>query len=181
MNMQDDLPLMVFFEDEAKFGRINHVRKCWVFRNNRAIVKQQAIREYLYAFTTVCPQTGETCSIISPFCNTSAMNALLNETSIAFPGYRIVMIMDAAGWHTTNNLVIPRNISILPLPPYSPELNPAEHIWDYIREQKHFNNYSFNSLDEVDKQLGIALKELHDEKEILKSLCNFNWLNNIAC
>ena len=81
----DNRPLMVFFEDEASFGRINHVRKCWVHRPDRAVVKKQAIREYLYAFTAVCPQTGETCSIISPFCNTEAMNALLTETSLAFP------------------------------------------------------------------------------------------------
>jgi putative transposase len=110
---------MVFFEDEASFGRMNHVRKCWVHRPDRAIVKKQAIREYLYAFTAVCPQTGETCSIISPFCNTDAMNALLSETSTSFPQYRIIMIMDSAGWHTTNKLVLPENITILPLPPYS--------------------------------------------------------------
>ena len=107
-------PVMVFFEDEAKFGRMNHVRKCSVHRPDRAIVKKQAIREYLYAFTTVCPQTGETCSIISPLCNTEAMNALLHETSLTFPNYRIIMIMDAAGWHTTKKLVLPENITILP-------------------------------------------------------------------
>lgn len=169
-------PVMVFFEDEAKFGRMNHVRKCWVHRPDRAIVKKQAIREYLYAFTTVCPQTGETCSIISPLCNTEAMNALLHETSLTFPNYRIIMIMDAAGWHTTKKLVLPENITILPLPPCSPELNPTEHIWDYIREQKNFNNYTFSSLDQVDHQLGIALCDLHNEKERIKSMCNFKWL-----
>jgi hypothetical protein len=132
-------------------------------------VKKQAIREYLYAFTTVCPQTGETCSIISPFCNTEAMNALLEETSAAFPNYRIIMIMDSAGWHTTHKL-------ILPLPPYSPELNPTEHIWDYIREQKEFNNYSFDSLDAVDEQLGIALCDLQNEKTTIISMCNFDWI-----
>ncbi len=172
---------MLFFEDEASFGRINHVRKCWVPRADRAIVKKQAIREDLYAFTTVCPQTGETCSIISPYCNTDAMNALLLETSNAFPLYRILMIMDSAGWHTTKKLEIPENISILPLPPYSPELNPTEHIWDYIREQKEFNNYTFETLDHVDKQLGIALCDLHNEKEIIKSMCNFDWINSAIC
>jgi len=101
---------MVFFEDEASFGRMNHVRKCWVHRPDRAIVKKQAIREYIYAFTVVCPQTGETCSIISPFCNTEAMNALLSETSIAYSHYRIIMIMDSAGWHTTKNIILPENI-----------------------------------------------------------------------
>jgi hypothetical protein len=173
----DGRPLMLFFEDEAAFGRMNHVRKCWGIRSERAIVKKQAIREYIYAFTTVCPQTGETCSIISPYCNTEAMNALLYETSIMYPNYRIIMVMDSASWHTTNKLVLPENITILPLPPYSPELNPVEHIWDYIREQKEFNNYAFDSLDAVDKRLGDSLNDLHKEKNELISMCNFKWLN----
>jgi hypothetical protein len=167
---------MLFFEDEAAFGRMNYVRKCWVNQPNRAIVKKQAIREYLYAFTTVCPATGETCSIISPFCNTQAMNALLVEASKAFAHYRIIMVMDSAGWHTTNKLILPENISILALPAYSPELNPTEHIWDYIREQKEFNNHTFESLDAVDHKLGVALNDLHNEKSIVKSMCGFDWL-----
>lgn len=177
----DPRPLMLFFEDEAAFGRMNHVRKCWVYRHDRAIVKKQAIREYLYAFTTVCPQTGETCSIISPFCNTEAMNALLSETSKTYPNYRIIMVMDAAGWHTTNYLNVPENITVLTLPPYSPELNPTEHIWDYIREQKEFNNHTFDSLDAVDDQLGKALCDLNNEKDIVRSMCNFDWIFSATC
>jgi hypothetical protein len=173
--------LKLFFEDEASFGRMNHVRKCWVYRDDRAIVKKQAVREYIYALTAVCPETGETCSIISPYCNTEAMNALLNEVSMQFKHYRIIMVMDSASWHTTKALIVPENINILPLPPYSPELNPTEHIWDYIREQKEFNNHTFDSIDDVDKKLGEALCDLHNEKNIIKSMCNFNWLYSSSC
>lgn len=172
---------MLFFEDEARFGRMNHVRKSWIEKSKRAIVKKQAVREYLYAFTAVCPQTGETCSIISPFCNTEAMNALLAEVSITFPDYRILMVMDSAGWHTTKQLIIPANIITQPLPPYSPELNPTEHIWDYIRENKGFNNFTFNSLNDVDVQLGNALNDIFNEKEIIKSMCDFDWFSKVAC
>jgi DDE superfamily endonuclease len=181
VSTSDNRPLMVFFEDEAAFGRMNHVRKSWVYRKDRAIVKKQLIREYIYAFTAVCPQTGETCSIISPVCNTSAMNQLLIETSTSFSNYRILMIMDSAGWHTTNKLELPENISILPLPPYSPELNPTEHLWDYIREQKKFNNHTFESLDHVDIQLGIALNDLCNEKSLVSSMCNFEWIFTATC
>ena len=172
---------MLFFEDEAKFGRMNHVRKCWVNRADRAIVKQQQIREYCYAFTTVCPQTGETFSLISPLCNTEAMDIFLSETSMFFNQYRILMVMDSAGWHTTSKLKLPDNISILPLPPYSPQLNPVEHIWDYIREQKKFNNHTFNSLDEAEDHLEKVLNDLHSEKQKMKSMCNFEWINSAAC
>ena len=91
---------------------MNYVRKCWVYRKDRAVVKQQLIREYIYAFTTVCPQTGETFSMISPFCNTNAMNIFLKDVSEYYPNYRIVMVMDSAGWHTTKHLELPENIII---------------------------------------------------------------------
>ena len=73
-------------------------------------------------------------------------------------------------------LVVPENIKLLPLPPYSPELNPTEHIWDYIREQKQFNNHIFESLDDVEAQLVIALNALNQESKKLKSMCQFSWI-----
>jgi hypothetical protein len=151
---------------------MNHVRRCWVHRPDRAIVKKQTVREYLYAFTTVCPQTGETSSIIFPFCSTEAMNAILYETSLSFAHYRIIMIMDSAGWHTTKKINCPENITTLP--PYSPELNPTVHISDYIREQNEFNNHIFNSFDAVDEELGKALCDLNNEKKYIGAMCNFD-------
>ena len=68
-------------------------------------------------------------------------------------GYFCRLVLDSAPWHTTQKLVVPENIKLLPLPPYSPELNLTEHIWDYIREQKQFNNHIFESLDDVEAQL----------------------------
>lgn len=76
---------------------------------------------------------------------------------------------------------LPENISILPLPPYSPGLNPTEHIWDYIHEQKEFNNHTFNSLDAVDDKLGNALSDLQNEKSIISSMCNFDWIISATC
>ena len=76
----------------------------------------------------------------------------------------------------TQKLVVPENIKLLPLPPYSPELNPTEHIWDYLREQKQFNNHIFESLDDVEAQLVIALNALNQESEKLKSMCQFSWI-----
>ena len=78
----DPRPVKLFFEDEARFGRINIVSRCWVPKATRAIVTQQMVREYIYAYTTVCPETGENYSIISPVNNTEAMNVFLNEVDI---------------------------------------------------------------------------------------------------
>lgn len=150
--------------------------RCWVPPGSRAVIGQQMIREYIYAYTAVCPETGENYSIIAPVTNTVVMNVFLRALSKAYRKYRIILCLDSAGWHTSGALEVPQNIELLLLPPYSPELNPTEHIWDYIREQKGFNNHVFASLDQVEDQLARALKQIHGEKKIIRNLCNFKWL-----
>ena len=143
----------------------------------RPIVTQQFIREYTYAYTAVCPQTGETYSIIAPWNNTQTMNIFLSELSRHYDNYRMIMVLDGAGWHKSSQLKIPENIKLIHLPPYSPELNPVENIWDYMREQKGFNNQTFSSISAVEDKLESALLQLHTEKQKMKSLCNFSWIN----
>jgi transposase len=86
------------------------------------------------------------------------------------------MVLDGAGWHKSKTLSIPYNIELLPLPPYAPELNPVEHLWDYIKEQKGFNNYCFPSMDKLEDHLYEVLNQLHHEKHYLHSLCAFSWI-----
>lgn len=123
------------------------------------------VREYLYAYTSVCPETGENLSIISPVNNTEAMNKFLDVFAKTYNHYRIILYFDGAGGHRSKTVNLSENIQTIQLPAYSPELNPTEHIWDYIREQKKFNNYTFPTLDAVEIQLEKSLRELNDEKE----------------
>ena len=178
--VKDKRPVKLFFEDEARFGRINNVSRCWVPPGSRAVVGQQMVREYIYAYTAICPQTGENYSIIAPVTNTQVMNVFLKALSKRYRKYRIVLCLDAAGWHISGALKVPENIELLLLPAYSPQLNPTEHLWDYIREQKGFNNHVFTSIDEVEQQLEKALKEINDEKQVIKGMCYFNWLKRIS-
>jgi transposase len=106
------------------------------------------------------------------------MNELLRGLSTRYPREQILMIADGAGWHKSRELQLPQNISLELLPPYSPELNPTEHLWDYIREQKRFNNYSFDSMDTLEDHLSEVLKQLAQEKDYIQSLCTFNWMLN---
>jgi hypothetical protein len=174
--MNAEKPVMLWFEDEARFGRINNLSRCWINKGKRPVVTQQMIREYIYAYTAVCPSTGEAVSIISPVNNTEAMNVFLGLLSTRFSHYNIVLVLDGAGWHTSHSLKLPQSIRLIYLPPYSPELNPVEHIWDYIREQKGFNNNIFSTIDEVENHLETALREISLESHKMKSLCNFSWL-----
>ena len=106
------------------------------------------VREYTYAYAAVSPADGVLDSLILPTVNAQAMSLFLHEVSQRHPDDFILMVMDKAGWHVANDLVIPENMRLIFLPPYSPELNPVEHLWDEIRE-KWFPNKVFNSLKEV--------------------------------
>ena len=134
------------------------------------------VREHTYAFSAVCPLAGESYSLITPVCNTASMNELLQGLSKAYIEEEILLFADSAGWHQSKALQRPANIHLELLPPYSPELNPTEHLWDYIREQKGFNNHIFHSMEELENHLEEVLKNLQQEKDYIKSLCTFNWM-----
>ena len=89
------------------------------------------------------------------------------------------MFLDQASWHQAHELKIPSNIKLLPLPPYSPELNPAEHIWEHLREN-FFGNEVFASLDAVAQRLFEGLRSLVLNPGITQSLTCFDWFNTLC-
>lgn len=139
-------------------------------------MQKQIVRQYTYAYASVCPETGESHSLVLSGSNTEIMNYYLKDLAEVYSNYRIILCSDNAGWHISSGLKIPENIVFLFLPPYSPQLNPVEHLWDYIRKNKGFNNRIFNSIEEVINNLAIALDQVANEKDIIKSLCDFKWL-----
>lgn len=165
------------FMDEARFGRISDVRRCWAPLGIRPCVPSQIVREYTYAYAAVCPFDGDLDALILPEVNTEAMSIFLKELSECHRDEEIVLILDKAGWHTAANLNIPENIVLHWLPPYSPELNPVEHLWDELRE-KWFRNKYFASLDAVEDQLAEALKFLIIHPDQVKCMTLFDWMNN---
>ena len=91
----------------------------------------------MYLFGAVCPARGTAAGLVLPFVNTAAMNAHLAEIArTVAPGAHALLILDGAGWHGSNALVVPDNLSLLTLPPYSPDLNPVENVWAYLRANK---------------------------------------------
>lgn len=169
----NELPIRLYYQDEARFGRINKIQKCWCTKGIIPTVTQQQIREFSYLFTAVCPQTGKTCSIVMPVANTEAMDTFLKILSTQQSDERIVLCMDKAAWHTTKQLQVPANIRIWFLPPYSPELNPVELIWRELRG-KYFNNRTFQSLDDVDEHLVYAINDYTKDQNKIKQLTNFS-------
>jgi transposase len=113
--------------------------------------------------------------MILPQCNTEMMEGYLKRLGRHFSRYRIILCLDNASWHVSEKLNWPKNLAPLFLPPYSPELNPVELVWKYIR-QHHFNNHTFPDHEAVDDELSKALLYLHKHKPIIKSLTGFNWI-----
>ena len=165
------------FQDEARFGRINIPRSCWAPTGTRPIVGSQVIREYTYAYAAVSPTDGIMDSLILPEVNTDAFSLFLEEVSTRHSAEFLIMFVDGAGWHTTKGLTLPKNMSLAFLPPYSPELNPTEHLWGCIREN-WFPNKTFNSLDAMEDTLVEALVSLENDHSRVQSLTGFSWIVN---
>ena len=112
------------FQDEARFGRINSPHNCWAPPGVRPSVPCHMVREYTYAYAAVSPADGVLDSLVLPVVNAHAMSLFLSEVSQRHPNDFILMVMDKAGWHQAKDLKVPKNMRIIFLPPYSPELNP---------------------------------------------------------
>ncbi len=127
-------PLEVWFQDEARVGQQGTLTRVWAKRGTRPRAPRDTRYQWAYIFGAVCPARGAAAGLVMPFADTSAMNAHLVEIARAVaPGAHAMLILDGAGWHGGHDLVVPENISLLMLPPYSPELNPVENVWQYLR------------------------------------------------
>jgi transposase len=132
----------------------------------------QQVRQYVYAYAAVAPSLGQMTCLILPYVNTQMMNLFLQQVSVEFADYFIILQVDKAAWHRSNSLKVPENIRLVYQPSYSPQLMPVEHLWDEIRE-KHFYNRIFKSLSQVEDELNLGLVELLSEPERLRSLTFF--------
>jgi len=167
--------LRIMFEDEARFGRINDPRRCWAPYPIRPLVKAAVVQEFTYAFAAVSPHDGILDTLILPEVSTRAMNMFLREVADRHPNDFILMVMDSAGWHKAKALAIPENMHILYLPPYSPELNPVEHLWDHIRE-KEFPNKVFRTMDMLEDTLMQGLAKMENNPARVKSITGWPWI-----
>jgi transposase len=163
------------FQDEGRFGRITDPRRCWAPPGIRPDVPAQIVREYSYAFAAICPWDGVLDSLVLPFVNAGTMSLFLAEVANRHPDEFILMVMDQAGWHRAKDLQVPSNMKLVWLPPYSPQLNPVEHLWEEIRE-KWFANEVFASLKAVEWRLAEALAFLEKEQDRIYRLTGFDWL-----
>lgn len=165
----------LMFQDEARFGRMVRIRRCWSPAPLRPSVPNGYEREFVYVYGAVSPIEGEMDWMISQKMNTEQMSLFLSQVSAAHPGDFIVMVLDGASSHKAKELQWPENIRFIRLPSYAPELNPQEHVWDELRE-KEFPNRVFNDLAAVIRQLQCGLPKLSADHERLRGLTAWPWI-----
>jgi len=127
-------PVEVWFTDEARVGQQGTLTRLWAKRGSRPRAARDRRYQGAYLFGAICPERGTRAAVIMPEVNIEAMNEHLAEISqCVSTGAMALLVLDGAGWHSSPRLRVPDNIVLLPLPPYSPELNPVENVWPFLR------------------------------------------------
>ena len=168
-------PIEVWFQDEMRLGQKNSRVRQWARTGTRPRQPSDLRYQNAYLFGAICPARGTGAAIMMPAANTEAMEAHLNEIAKAVtPGAHAVILMDQAGWHTTGALALPQNLSLLFLPPKSPELNPVENIWQYLR-QTWLANSVFDTYDEILDAGCRAWNNLINRPDVITSIGTREW------
>lgn len=156
-------------------GQRGTMTRTWAKKGTRPRIKRQQQFEYAYIFGAVCPGRDESVGLVLPSVNTQAMLRHLEEISKVVPeGRHAVVVLDQAAWHTTANLRIFDNLSLLPLPPASPELNPVEQVWQQLRDNRLANRF-FNGYDAIVNACCDAWNWFVDAPNRIKNLCSRSW------
>jgi transposase len=171
----DGRPVEVWFQDEARVGQQGTLTRIWAKRGSRPRAMRDRRFNWAYLFGAVCPARGVGAGLVMPTVNADAMNKHLIEISQhVAPGAMAVLVVDGAGWHRAGALKVPENIVLLKLPPYAPELNSVENIWEYLRGNK-FGHQVWETYDAIVDACCNAWNSIINAPERIKSLANREW------
>lgn len=169
---QPDRRIWLCFQDEARFGLKPAYRRVWAPTGQRPTAPSRARYEWSYVFATVHPETGTTHALILPLANTRTMQLYLDDFAASLPTDVIaLLVLDGASWHRSSKLVVPDNLQLVFLPPYTPELNPAEHLWPLLRQVTA--NQAFADIDALETRLANRCVWLTDHPDTVASSTSF--------
>jgi transposase len=170
--------VQVWFQDEARIGQQGTLTTAWAQRGSRPRAVKQTRYDWAYLFGAACPATGASSALIAPSVNTAYMNEHLKFISQeAGAGKHVVLVLDRAGWHVAKGLKVPVNLTLLHLPPYSPELSPMERVWLYLRSH-YLSNRAYRDYDAIFEALRQAWNALDPDR--FRSLCREDWVERAA-
>src|SRR3954452_18745375 len=163
--------VQVWHQDEARFGQKGTLTRVWARRGSRPRRVRQDGRESLYVLTAVCAASGAATGLVMPALNTAVVNLFLEEFSRRLaPGVHAVLLWDNAGYHTSGGLVVPPNVSLIGLLPYSPELNPVENLWHYLRSH-HWSHRVYQGYEALRDAATVAWRAVCLDPEKIRTIC----------
>ena len=165
----------MWFQDETRIGQQGSLSRVWAKKGTRPRVvrQQQFLHQYIYG--AVCPEERKGAALIGGRANSQMMSLHLEEIAAHIPkGKHGVVVIDQAGWHRSKELRKPKNISILHLPPYSPELNPQENVWEVIKDRS-LKNRVYKSLEDITEAACNAWQQWIANKDNIQSTCTREW------
>jgi transposase len=170
-----DKPIEVWFQDEARVGQQSTVTRIWGRRGTRPRASRDRRFVWAYLFGAVCPERGVGAALVLPYANTAAMRLHLEEIGRhVAPDAHAVVVLDGAGWHRTPALAMPDNLTLLTLPRYSPELNPVENVWQYLRQNK-LSHRVWEGYDAIVETCSEAWNALVHEPGRIASVTRRSW------
>ena len=174
--LHPDKDIEIWFEDEARLGLKPTVRRRWALKRQRPIAPSDTRYQWLYAYAFVHPTDGRSFWLLLPTVHGASMSIALREfINDVDPRHEriIVLIIDQAGFHTTPNIIAPKNIVLRFLPSHTPELQPVESAWPLLREATH--NRTFPELDDLQEVLVRRCNHLMDHPEMVHAHTGFSW------
>jgi transposase len=166
----------VWFEDEARFGQKGTLTTVWAEKGTRPSAPKQTAYANLHVLSAVCPASGQAEGLVAPVLNAPVVQTFLDQLSGAIPsGTHVVLVWDGAGYHVAKAVRVPQNLTVVTLPPYSPELNPVERLWLYLR-QHHWSNRVYADIEALEEAAVAGWRAvcLHPDK--VSSICRCEYL-----
>ena len=159
--------------DEARFGLINWHKKRYCLRGIRPTWTVRREYQWTWLYAAIEPSTGQDFCLYLPRLDGICYEVFLKHLSQSFPHELILLIQDNAPAHINHEVSFPENIIPIPLPAYSPELNPVERC--FLEFRRALANRCFDSLEALEAALTDVLKSFWLEPDALKQLTNFPW------
>lgn len=166
----------LYFQDESRFGLMTHVGKCLTARGIKPIVKYQHAFKNTYLYGSFSPINGDSFVYEIEGTTSEIFYKYLLEFSKHKPKEFKIIIIDNAGFHSLKKYEMPENIELVRIPPYSPELNPAEKIWHYIKQ--YYKNKVFENLSNVKNWLHEFIKNELNKETIISITHNKFFISN---
>ncbi len=168
----------MWFEDEARFGQQGTLTAVWAEKGSRPAAPKQTAYANVHVLTAVCPATGKAEGLVAPQLNTGVVQSFLDQLSAAIaPGTHAVLVWDGAGYHSASKaLRCPADLTLVTLPPYSPELNPVERLWLYLR-QHFWSNRVYQGIDAVEAAAVQGWRAVCRNADRVKTVCRCEYLD----